>query len=485
MIESPTMSARFPSTRAVVCLASFGAGLLSYPVTALADDPVCAVRAAATPVLFQNRGEVDFGPGFRGSFGNPSTIGLDYNLLLQGDYDWSMPGELRTRWPPIMRVTAIGTPNGGRLTVQYGLRIQATVRLFGISLPVPLESWVGMADRSERGTSMYTPWAWTGDETAVRVTASERLLREGDFMAPVVGNVHYRLRGSYELTTTVRTREISFPQAMSAITATMPEADVATTANGDMNLPARWNGTLRYVGSIRLRVEAVYNLCALGFCRPTTSEFSEAIPFASTMEQQMSVDRSVRLTLPGAATMPEYRVDLGRIQLGRQGREVITLSNPGRATVLFTPTAPTEPAFEVATDPLCVNGGATRPLSVRFTPTREGPYESDFLIATSSPSVPTVMLRLVGEAYDPLSTRDSGTVRVDSGTARDSGGAADDAAVSDDAGAVDGGEVLYEQPAEGCGCRAAGSTPAGARWWALGLGALALLRRRRREDQAR
>jgi MYXO-CTERM domain-containing protein len=91
------------------------------------------------------------------------------------------------------------------------------------------------------------------------------------------------------------------------------------------------------------------------------------------------------------------------------------------------------------------------------------------------------MLRLVGEAYDPLSTRDSGTARVDSGTARDSGGAADDA------GAVegDGGEVLYEQPAEGCGCRAAGSTPAGSRWWALGLGALALLRRRRREDPTR
>nr|MBK7065759.1 hypothetical protein [Deltaproteobacteria bacterium] len=200
------------------------------------------------------------------------------------------------------------------------------------------------------------------------------------------------------------------------------------------------------------------------------------MPFASSMEQQMSVDRSIRLTLPGAATMPEYRVDLGRIQLGRQGREVITLSNPGRATVLFTPTAPTEPAFEVATDPLCVNGGANRPLSVRFTPTREGAYESDFLIATSSPSVPTVMLRLVGEAYDPLSTRDSGTARVDSGTARDSGGEPDDAAVTDDAGAGDGdgGEVLYEQPAEGCGCRAAGSTPARGRWWALGLGALAL-----------
>nr|MBK7065758.1 hypothetical protein [Deltaproteobacteria bacterium] len=82
-------------------------------------------------------------------------------------------------------------------------------------------------------------------------------------MAPVVGNVHYWLRGSYDLTTTVRTREISFPQAMSAITEAMPEADVAPTANGDMNLPATWNGTLRYVGSFRLRVEVEARLCSI------------------------------------------------------------------------------------------------------------------------------------------------------------------------------------------------------------------------------
>lgn len=488
MIESPTMSARFPSTRAVVCLAFFGAGLWSYPVTALADDPVCAVRAAATPMAFSARGEVDFGPGFRGTLG-ATNFGLDYNLLLQGDYDWNMPGELRTRWPPFMRVSAIGTPNGGRLTVQYGLRLQATLRLFGLAIPVPIDAWVGMADRSERGMSMFTPWAWQPEPTAVRVTASERLIREGDLNnVPVLNTVHYRVYGSYELTTTVRTREISFPQAMSAITEAMPEADVAPTANGDMNLPATWNGTLRYVGSLRIRVEVEYRVCVSVICSTRRDTlFNGAVPFASSMEQQMSVDRSIRLTLPGAATMPEYRVDLGRIQLGRQGREVITLSNPGRATVLFTPTAPTEPAFEVATDPLCVNGGANRPLSVRFTPTREGAYESDFLIATSSPSVPTVMLRLVGEAYDPLSTRDSGTVRVDGGTARDSGGEADDAAVTDDAGAVDGdgGEVLYEQPVEGCGCRAAGSTPARGRWWAMGLGALALLSRRRRRARPR
>jgi len=479
------MSARFPSTRAVVCLATVGAGLWSFPVTALADDPVCAVRAAATPMVFSARGEVDFGPGFRGTLG-ATNLGLDYNLLLQGDYDWNMPGELRTRWPPIMRVSAIGTPNGGRLTVQYGLRLQATLRLFGLAIPVPIDAWVGMADRSERGMSMFTPWAWQPEPTAVRVTASERLIREGDLNnVPVLNTVHYRVYGSYELTTTVRTREISFPQAMSAITEAMPEADVSPTANGDMNLPATWNGTLRYVGSLRIRVEAEYRVCVSLLCTTRRDTlFNGAVPFASSMEQQMSVDRSIRLTLPGAATMPDYRVDLGRIQLGRQGREVITLSNPGRATVLFTPTAPTEPAFAVATDPLCVAGGATRQLSVRFTPTREGAYESDFLIATSSPAVPTVMLRLVGQAYDPLSTRDAGATPSDAGADRDAGASASDAS-REDAGTAEGdaGEMLYEQSPEGCGCRTTGTAPGRGGWWALGLGALALLRRRRREPQ--
>lgn len=467
----------------MVCAVVAAAGVWSLPVTARADDPACAVRTANAPVTFSARGPVDFGPGFRGTLG-ATNFGLDYNLLLQGDYDWAMPGELRTRWPPIMRVTAVGTDNGGHLTVQYGLRLQATVRLFGLALPLPIDTWVGMADRSERGTSMFTPWAWQPDPTAVRVTASERLLREGDLASvPIVGNVHYRIFGSYELTTTVRTREISFPQAMSAITESMPEAEVAPTANGDMNLPATWRGTLRYVGSLRLRVEAETRLCAI--CPATrVTLFNGAVPFASSMEQQMSVDQTIRLTLPGATTMPDYRVDLGRVQLGRQGREVITLGNPGRQTVLFTPTAPMETAFEVATDPLCVAGGANRQLSVRFTPTREGRFESDFLIATSSPAVPQVQLRLVGEAYDPTSTRDAGSVATDGGTVRrDAGGPGDDASVEgDDAGVVegDGGDAAYEESGDGCNCRATGSTAPRPRAWWLGLGALALLRRRRR-----
>lgn len=471
-----------------MCAAAVTAGVLSLPAPARADDPACAVRTATSPVVFSARGPVDFGPGFTGSVGG-SALGADYNVLLSGDYDWVMPGELRLRWPPSMLVTAVGTPDMGRLTVQYGLRLVLTLRLLGASVPLPLPMWVGMADRSERGMRMFTPWAWQGTDTAVTVTASERLLREGDVMVPVAGLVHYRVWVSYDLTTTVRTREISFPQAMSAITEMRPEAEVAPTANGDMNLPATWNGSLRYVGSLRPRVEVSYNVCLGGFCtRRTDTAINQAIPFASAMEQQISQDQTIRLTLPGATTMPDYRVDLGRVQLGRQGREVIRLGNPGRQTVLFTPTAPTETAFEVSTDPLCVAGGATRELSVRFTPTRVGTFESDFLLATSSPSMPTVMLRLVGEAYDPLSGRDAGAnPGTDAGVVRRDASPGDDAGTADpDAGVVDtdaGGGEIYEESPAGCGCRVGeGAAPAGDRGWVAGLGALAvaLLRRRRR-----
>ncbi len=467
-----------------MCVASVAAGAWALPTAAWADDPICAVRTANAPVTFSARGPVDFGPGFTGAVGG-SSLGVDYNLLLQGDYDWVMPGALRLRWPPSMLVTAVGTPDMGRLTVQYGLRLQLTLRLLGASVPLPLPMWVGMADRSERGSRMFTPWAWDGTDTAVTVTATERMIREGDVTVPVAGLVHYRVWASYELETTVRTREISFPQAMSAITQAMPEVEVAPTANGDMNLPATWNGSLRYEGAIRLRVEIAYNFCVAGFCTMrSATAINQAIPFASRMDQQISQDQTIRLTLPGATSMPDYRVDLGRIQLGRQGREVITFGNPGRQTVLFTPTAPSETAFEVSTDPLCVAGGATRQLSVRFTPTRVGMFESDFLVATSSPAVPQMMLRLVGEAYDPLAGRDAGTSTADAGVPRRDAAAGDDAGEStDDAGLVegDGGEVFVEGQ-EGCGCRVVGGATTRARGWSLGLGALAmaLLGRRRR-----
>ena len=101
--------------------------------------------------------------------------------------------------------------------------------------------------------------------------------------------------------------------------------------------------------------------------------------------------------------------------------------------------------------------------------------------ATSSPAVPTVMLRLVGEAYDPLSTRDAGVAAVDAGDAAvstaDGGSVVSDASVAGDAG-----ETLYEQSPDGCGCRAAGASGRRTRGaWALSVGALALLRRRRRD----
>ena len=47
--------------------------------------------------------------------------------------------------------------------------------------------------------------------TAVTVTAHERLLRM-DYVSTSVGVVNYAIYGSYELTTSVRTREISFPR---------------------------------------------------------------------------------------------------------------------------------------------------------------------------------------------------------------------------------------------------------------------------------
>lgn len=456
------------------------------PVVARADDPACAVRAATSRVEFSGRGPVDFGPGFRDTVGS-STLGLDYNFLLMGDYDWRMPGEIRVRWPPSMRVSAVGDRNGGILTVQYGLRLVLNLRLFGGTFPVPIVGFIGMADRYDRGATAFTPWAWTGDDTAVRITASERLIREGDVSAPIVNNVHYRIWASYELTTTVRTREIAFPQAMTAITETNPEADVATTANGDMTMPATWRGTLRYVGSIRLRVEVEYNAPL-----PTRSTLvNVAIPFASATEQQMSADRNVRLQLPGAATTPVYNVDMGRVRLGLQGREVITLENPGSVTTLFSPTAPTEPAFSAVIDPLCVPGGGSRQMSVRFTPTRAGMFEGDFAIATSSPSVPLITLRLTGEGYDdsvdagPIAPADSGVPPRDSGViARDGGATPRDAGSTDrDGGAVDpdGGEILTEQLPGGCGCSVPGpSRGSGYGLLSLAVVGLATARRRRR-----
>lgn len=449
---------------------------------ALADDPACAVRTSSSRILFQSAGPVEFGPGWSGTLGS-GMFGARYNFLLMGDYAWQMPGEMRAAWPPEMRIAAVGDMQGGSLTVQYGLRLQFWLSVLGTEFMIPIPMWVG-TDRSERGMSRFTPWAWSGTDTNVTVTAHERLLREDTLSVPVLNSITYRLWGSYELTTSVRTREIAFPQANSSITEMNPEADVPPTANGDLNMPARWLGSLRYVGSLRLRLEVRYPLCIPGtsICSSRTDTVvNQAIPFASATEQQMSVDRAVRLPAPGATAQPEIEVDFGDVRLGLSGRQDVTLRNPGTLTTLFTPAAVADPAFVASTDPLCVPGGTTRVLSVRFAPDRAGRFDSVLNLATTAPGMPALSLRLTGNGVDPSSPiRDAGSPSSDGGASADDAGAEVGDAMTyraDGAEGVADGSVV--EGATGCGCRATGRSGR-PRLALLALGLAVALRRRRR-----
>src|SRR4051812_42950945 len=120
---------RFPISSAAMAIA-VGAVCALHTPEARADNPMCAVQTATTRVMFANHGPVEFGPGFTGMAGG-STLGLRYNFLLLGSYDWVMNGALTARWPPAMRVSAMGDANGGRLTVQYGLRLQFWLSILG------------------------------------------------------------------------------------------------------------------------------------------------------------------------------------------------------------------------------------------------------------------------------------------------------------------------------------------------------------------
>jgi Abnormal spindle-like microcephaly-assoc'd, ASPM-SPD-2-Hydin len=422
---------------------------------AWADDPACAATSSRSRLLFGQRGEVEFGPGFTGDAGS-SNLGLRYNFLLLGDYDWSMTGMLDLRWPPAFMASAMGDSMGGRLAVQYGLRLQFWLRLFGSEYMIPIPMWAG-TDRSERGSSVFTPWAYDPAPTAVRVTAHERLLRQDTLSTPA-GMVNYWIYGAYDLTTTVRTQEIAFPQAMTSITATNPIAMVTAVSNGDTDLPARWNGALRYEGSLRLRVEVNYPIPVIGGRRTDTIPVAP-IPFASRTEQQMSVDRSVRLSLPGAEITPALEVNLGRVRMGLIGREVVTIRNPGTSTMAVTPTAPMDTHFTVPTDVLCVSGGSSRMLSVRFVPDRVGMFESELVLRTTAPSAREIHLRLVGEAYDPNARPDGGVPDVLSRTdaSADGSSAQTDAAVikADVPEGADAGDVLESAPA--CNCHTPGT----------------------------
>lgn len=478
-MRTASVSSRASRSAALVALAA-----LATPVAALADDPSCAASTTRSRLNFAGRGPVDFGPGFTGELGS-SSLGLRYNFLLLGDYDWAMPGNLDLRWPPAFTATATGDPGGGHLIVQYGMRLQFWLRLLGSEFMIQIPMWAGV-DRSERGMSMFTPWAWDPAPTAVTVTAHERLLR-ADSLTTSFGTVNYWIYGAYDLTTTVRTIEIAFPQAMTSITAMTPEARVVATSNGDAELPTSWRGALRYVGSLRLRFEVDYPVPGLGI-RRRDSFSPDGIPFASRTEQQVSVDRNVHLSLPGAEVTPGFELNLGRVRQGLSGREVVTIRNPGTATMAVTPVAPADAHFTVATDPLCIPGGGSRQLSVRFVPDRAGMYSSELVLRTTAPSAPEVHLRLVAETPD-TSSPDASTPPADApgqdAAVADAPAPVDDGPLpTDDVGEVDAGSnVLESGPACDCevlgGARASGSSRGLA---AIAVLAMSALRRRARRE---
>lgn len=474
-----------PSLRPSLVASFVGLCALSAGVTARAEDPACAARFATGRLNFAARDAVDFGPGFMGEAGS-SNLGIRYNFLLLGDYDWAMNGQLRVTWPRAFMASALGDTNGGRLTVQYGLRLQFWLRLFGAEYMIPVPVWAGV-DRSERGMSTFTPWAWDPAPTAVTVNAHERLLRQDSVTTPL-GVVNYWIYGSYELTTTVRTVEMTLPQGMAAITQSMPEVRFPPLRNGDMDVAVRQAAALRYQGAVRLRVEVDYPLClpALPCTRRRDTIFNEPIPFASRTEQQVQVDRQVHLSLPGLEVMPGTEVSFGTVRLGFSRREDITIRNPGSATMAITPMRIGDPHFQLgATDTLCVAGGSSRTLTVRFIPDMPGHFETDLVIGSTSPVGSETRIHLVADATGGSTLpQDGGVVTTDGGIPPEE----HDAGLpmkADGGVSGDGGEVLMEEPGGGCGCRAGGGERSSRAWGVFVVFALGVASRRRRRAVTR
>lgn len=441
------------------------AGGTRPPTTAL---PMCAgaINTADISIMGTSMGRIDAlpgtGPGMLGS----STIGLQYNLLFSGEYRLNMNGNLHVNWlggVTPLTVTTTGTPATGLLYVRYGLRMMATLRLLGASIPINLNTII--MDNESSGMAMFDPWQWDfTDATRVYLNVSAwRDVYTGSLNAG--GDTYnYRIQMRFNMTTRARTEKIEFPNRASgamgmtfgALTGTTPAVNVPVPANGNLDLAYRWVPRIKYVGSLQFRLVVDRRVCTPGIPICTNVDFPTPDFGGITLDNEILVtpwERSTPVLLP-LAQVNEPEVDFGMVRIGTTGMQQLIVLNPGASPLAVAVSRPGEPSFALPMNTGCAPARGMLSLPVTFSPTSMGSFRSEVTIdsngATNNPAR-VALLGIGAMETRPPTGRDGGTGTTDGG-----GGP------RGDGGARPNG-VFDVQADAGCACRATTQTRGGNR----------------------
>jgi MYXO-CTERM domain-containing protein len=397
-----------------------------------------------------------------------APVQVRFGVFLGGSTEVDLGGTVFTSWPAGLEVAVPGRPLTGRFAVNYGLEVVARIR-FDVSVAGVRYTWEGdipipggiprdlrLADDLIFDPFVLPPrdprpvlvWDDTDVVTVLDVDLTDAIIPipgiGGGFLVDAVGE----LEGRYQ------TDSIDLSDAIAPIV----EEDASTLVRPDpgavgfgaaKDLTVLPHGTIGYEGIITLLPRLYIEILGRRFDL-TLAEIPVDVVDRSTDTDFNTAE--VHVPLPDVRVDPTNLV-FGEVMAGASSELLLTIANDGEAELavsLRTPSAP----FSVASPSAVIPPSSSVRIAVRFDPVDDGSRSGVLLLDTNDPDTPLVTVRLNGNGF----------------------GAFDDAGLAD-GGVGDGG---YGTMDGGCGCRTVPTSSTSPAWAAVGLLALALVRRRRR-----
>ncbi|MCB9633390.1 MAG: choice-of-anchor D domain-containing protein [Sandaracinus sp.] len=426
-------------------------------------EPVCPTSRHASPMSFLHRealfDAIDLDSGW---VPGGSALQVRFAVRLAGETEVALAGDLVSTWPESITATAEGAPEGGRLTIDYGLELVARIRfdLEGIrwegDIPIP-----GGIPRDLRtaAETLFDPWVLPGADprpvTAYDETENIRVLNVGlGSIIPIPGvdggfevGMSASLRGSYASNRLVITPgEDVIEMEMGSLRWLAPAEGWGPGFDTSM----RPEGTIRWEAGVVLRPALYVEVLGSRFDLPIAEI---PITVLDLMNDTAFETANARVPLPDLRVEPGTRVAFGSVDVGEESRANLTLHNDGEAPLELTIRAPSAP-FSVEGGTFSMPPRSRLSLPVRFQPTDDGARSAMVVLFSNDPDGCTTPILLDGVGV--------GVEEPDAGS---------DAAIVADAGVFSPG-----QPS-GCDCRTTGDA-AGA--WPIALVLALGFRRRRR-----
>lgn len=385
-----------------------------------------------------------------------SPVQVRFQILGLGDTQVVMEGDADLWWPSDLNLSFVPEPGSGELFVDTNLEAISTVKfdIFGYSWEQVIDSRT--LDNVVGGT-VFDPFVLDdSSQPRVQIVSDDGAVELITYSLEVFAGVGLTFTANIGPQATIGFEGIGWKTDEDLLSSEAGALTYAATGQAVQEVVASflaaWDATLDLVITPRVDLDAGF----LGSF--TLVEFDIPITLSATSFEQAFPPTTLLFPLPVLDVAVESH-DFGELVVGDLANLNLAIYNDGELDLEGVPTLTGSSWFLIYPNYFQAGPGHEDGLVVTFAPEEAGSFQASLLLASNDPSQPTKEILLTGVAVDPPVVDDGG----------------------DDTGTDGEGEPnpTIQTEVGGCGCASSGE-PAGLTLLAsLGLGLVALGRRRR------